>query len=345
VVSAVLVLAVESAAAAAGPGANHESTLRSQTTVLAARAHRALLDLYALDTQLLNARTQLAALEARSTQLRAEQALLARQLAATHATLRTSRTQLGRNLRTLYEQGDANDALAVMLGAKSLDDAVTAIDDLSRVADQSRKVVEVTTAAQIRLADLRATLGTRRASLAQALAAAQQTTTDLAAARSARLGFLTRLRTEQALKAQQIDALQAAAQRVEVKSQKIQAAAAAAASAAPPPAQTDTAPAPAPAAPAPPKPIAATGAHTLTVSSTGYSLPGRTATGMPVGWGVVAVDPSVIPLGTRLTIPGYGEAVAADTGSAVRGAEIDLWFPSLAQARAWGRRTVTVTLH
>ena len=53
----------------------------------------------------------------------------------------------------------------------------------------------------------------------------------------------------------------------------------------------------------------------------------------------------MIPLGTRLTVPGYGEAVAADTGSAVRGDDIDLWFPTLAQARAWGRRTVTITLH
>ena len=73
--------------------------------------------------------------------------------------------------------------------------------------------------------------------------------------------------------------------------------------------------------------------------------PGHTATGIPVGWGVVAVDPSLIPLGTRLTIPGYGEAVAADTGSSVRGARIDLWFPTLAQARAWGRRTITITIH
>jgi 3D (Asp-Asp-Asp) domain-containing protein len=74
-------------------------------------------------------------------------------------------------------------------------------------------------------------------------------------------------------------------------------------------------------------------------------MPGHTATGIPAGWGVIAVDPAMIPLGTRLTIPGYGEGVAADTGSAVRGATIDLWFPSLSQARAWGRRTVTITLH
>ena len=70
---------------------------------------------------------------------------------------------------------------------------------------------------------------------------------------------------------------------------------------------------------------------------------GTTATGLPVGWGVVAVDPSVIPLGTHMTIPGYGEAVAADTGGAIVGATIDLWFPSVAQANAWGRRTVTIT--
>ena len=82
----------------------------------------------------------------------------------------------------------------------------------------------------------------------------------------------------------------------------------------------------------------------MTVDAVGYSLPGYTASGLPVGHGIVAVDPSVIPLGTRMVVPGYGEAVAADTGSAVRGALIDLWFPTVAAARAWGRRTVTITL-
>ena len=87
------------------------------------------------------------------------------------------------------------------------------------------------------------------------------------------------------------------------------------------------------------------GGRTLTVSVTGYSLSGRTATGLPVGWGVVAVDPRVIPLGTHLWIPGYGEAIAADVGSAIIGQRLDLWFPSVAQADFWGRRTVTITLH
>jgi uncharacterized protein YabE (DUF348 family)/3D (Asp-Asp-Asp) domain-containing protein len=54
---------------------------------------------------------------------------------------------------------------------------------------------------------------------------------------------------------------------------------------------------------------------------------GITATGVPVDRGVVAVDPSVIPLGTRLYIPGYGYGVAADTGGGIRGNMIDLGYP------------------
>ena len=46
-----------------------------------------------------------------------------------------------------------------------------------------------------------------------------------------------------------------------------------------------------------------------------------------------------------MTVPGYGEAVAADIGGAVRGAVIDLWFPTIGQANAWGRRSVTIVLH
>ena len=89
---------------------------------------------------------------------------------------------------------------------------------------------------------------------------------------------------------------------------------------------------------------AVTSGRVLTVVATGYSLPGTTATGLPVGWGVAAVDPSIIPLGTHMNVPGYGDAVAADTGGAVVGNTIDLWFPSVAQANAWGRRVVTITL-
>lgn len=86
-------------------------------------------------------------------------------------------------------------------------------------------------------------------------------------------------------------------------------------------------------------------AYKLRVDAVAYHLPGRTALGVPVRRGVVAVDPRVIPLGTRLHIPGYGRGLAADVGTAIKGRIIDLWFPSTAQARQWGRRTVTITVY
>jgi 3D (Asp-Asp-Asp) domain-containing protein len=86
------------------------------------------------------------------------------------------------------------------------------------------------------------------------------------------------------------------------------------------------------------------GKYRLRVDAVAYHLPGRTALGVPVRVGVVAVDPKVIPLGTRLHIPGYGAGLAADVGTAIKGRIIDLWMPNHAAARKWGRRTVTITV-
>jgi len=322
--SAAFVLAGVSVAAAAGP----VDSQRSALGVLHARTHRALLDLYALDTQLHTAQARVSSLQAQTEQLRREQQQLAQQLSATRHTLVVSQHELGLSLRTLYKRGDVS-ALAVMLGSKSLDDAVTELDALSSVADASHRVVRTTSVASARIAKLGRTLQDRKTRLDAAVADAQRDADALATAREQRIAFLARLRTQERVRTRELHALQAEATRVERKSNALQAAAA-----------VDAAPVPV-VSTVP----AATGGTTITVSSTGYSLPGRTATGIPVGWGVVAVDPSLIPLGTTLTIPGYGEGVAADTGGGVRGATIDLWFPTLAQARAWGRRTVTITLH
>jgi 3D (Asp-Asp-Asp) domain-containing protein len=85
--------------------------------------------------------------------------------------------------------------------------------------------------------------------------------------------------------------------------------------------------------------------YRLKVDAVAYSLPGRTALGVPVRTGVVAVDPRLIPLGTKLHVPGYGPGLAADVGYAIKGKIIDLWFPNTAAARKWGRRTVTITVY
>jgi cystine transport system substrate-binding protein len=323
----VLVVAV-GAGAAGKPGS---------LTSIESQKRSALLDLYALDSRVTGAQQRLGALQQQALALRAQQQLLQLQIGATRATLRTSQQRLEQSLRDLYKRGDIN-TLAVVLGAQSLDDAVSQIDTLNAVATQNRRMVSATTRAQHRLASLRRTLARDQARVAGAVRDAQRTLDDLTAAQTERIAFIGRLRVQEQLKVAQIKALQARVALAQQKSAQLTAAATTSADASD--AATATAPTDAPAPTAAPS-----GGRTITVSSTGYSLSGHTATGLPVGWGVVAVDPSVIPLGTKLTIPGYGEAVAADTGGAVRGYDIDLWFPTLAQARAWGRRTVTITLH
>lgn len=69
---------------------------------------------------------------------------------------------------------------------------------------------------------------------------------------------------------------------------------------------------------------------------------GITATGTKAGHGTVAVDPSVIPLGSKVFIPNYGEAVAADTGGAIVGNRIDLCMDTFQECYSFGRRDVEV---
>ncbi|MGI6566079.1 MAG: DUF348 domain-containing protein [Firmicutes bacterium] len=76
--------------------------------------------------------------------------------------------------------------------------------------------------------------------------------------------------------------------------------------------------------------------------STGKWADGITATGVKAGYGIAAVDPKVIPLGSRLYVPGYGHALAADVGGAIKGNRIDLCFDTYNEAIQYGRRTVKV---
>lgn len=71
---------------------------------------------------------------------------------------------------------------------------------------------------------------------------------------------------------------------------------------------------------------------------------GRTATGRRAEYGVVAVDPQVIPLGTALYVDNYGFSIAADVGRAIKGNRIDLCYPTHREANRFGRRKVRVLL-
>ena len=88
-------------------------------------------------------------------------------------------------------------------------------------------------------------------------------------------------------------------------------------------------------------------AQEILMVATAYSAeePGigtRTAMGTRVRYGVVAVDPKVIPLGTKLYIEGYGYAVAEDVGGKIKGNRIDVYFNTVKECYQWGRRVVKV---
>lgn len=75
---------------------------------------------------------------------------------------------------------------------------------------------------------------------------------------------------------------------------------------------------------------------------------GKTSTGMPLVYGVVAVDPRVIPYGTKMYIESvdgqykYGYAIAGDCGGAIKGSRVDLFFPSRSACYQFGRRDVNI---
>lgn len=101
----------------------------------------------------------------------------------------------------------------------------------------------------------------------------------------------------------------------------------------------------------PSEPSSNGGGQTLTMEATGYSYtePGLsfyTSTGLDLRQNsrVIAVDPSVIPLGSLVEVSGYGLAVAGDIGGAIVGNRIDLHFNTVDECLNWGRRTVTVTI-
>ncbi len=88
----------------------------------------------------------------------------------------------------------------------------------------------------------------------------------------------------------------------------------------------------------------ATAYHAFGKGGNDISGNGITAIGLRARKGIVAVDPKVIPLGTKLYIPGYGEALAADTGGRIKGSRIDLCFESLEECFRFGIRKIKIYL-
>lgn len=95
------------------------------------------------------------------------------------------------------------------------------------------------------------------------------------------------------------------------------------------------------------------GSRVLTMVATGYDdsyecnypyYGAPSYIGLPLARGIIATDPKVIPMGTRLYVEGYGFGIAADQGNAIKGNRIDLFFDTREEALNWGMRTVKVTI-
>ncbi|MGZ8688128.1 MAG: 3D domain-containing protein [Gaiellaceae bacterium] len=328
-----ILLAPSAVVAETAPG------LRAKAAALRGAEQGALLQLYAAESSLARARGEEARLASRSRALAAEERLASRRAHIVQRSLAASQSRVARILRDLYVEGDV-DPVAVIFGAGSLDELVTGIESLGWAAEQNRSLARQARTRAAVLRGLRARLADRRRALDDASAAARAATTRLEQATARRAATVSSLRRQGALTAERLGVLQDQARAAQRASAELTATA-----------TEQEAPDPEGGSVAGSEPLPATavslpaGTSTLVVDAVAYHLPGRTASGLPVGIGVIAVDPLVIPLGTRVFVPGYGAAVAADTGTAIRGNIIDLWMPSTAQARAWGRRTVTITVY
>jgi 3D (Asp-Asp-Asp) domain-containing protein len=331
----VVIVAIAVLAAPAVSGAGHSPTtasLQAQDAAIAAKSRAAVLGLYSLDQQLAVARTRLASLHGQLAALRAERSTLRQALTVAQSATKTAQKHLARRLQLLYERGEV-EPIEILLGSRSLDEAMASIDNLKGMTKQDAMVLREVTGARTAYGVDARKLASRVAVLAAATQQAAAVTASLEQTRAQRTSYVASLAAQRRLTQQQIASLVARAQAAQQRTAQLAAAPAfsaiSATSAAVAPVNADA---------------VVTSGRSLSVVATGYALGGTTATGLPVGWGVAAVDPSVIPLGTHMSVPGYGEAVAADTGGAVVGNTIDLWFPSVAQANAWGRRVVTITL-
>ena len=331
--------------------ADNPATLRARGAELESAEQQARLELFALESKLARAESALAGIQARLVRLERERDSSRRQLRAARRTLAKAEDRLAEQVRALYIT-EQPDVLAVFLGAGSIEDAIDGVDSIHRAADATSGVLDEAQAARVRVASLLRMQMEKRGELRQLERSAVARTQELASVRGHRLAYISELQAEQVLNERQIAEAVAAAEAAQASASVQTAVAQTAPSISSIGAQTivdtpqpEPQPLPQPSPqPSPQAPVALTG-KTLTVVATAYTQRGTTTTGIPTGYGVVAVDPTVIPLGTRMTIPGYGEAVAADTGAAIKGLRIDVWVPTAAEAAQWQWKTVTITLH
>lgn len=267
-----------------------------------------------LDSEINGLTSRLGQLEAKSESLMAKISNTNDQIAAKRKRLADKRRALGQRARNIYVNGKSN-TITMLLKSNGVSDFIQRTEYLHKVNQRDTELIST----------VRRDAALLEASVSD-LKQSRKQVDSLAAELRSRKDRLVKSKAEKqqvlARAGAQATAVQSQSGKVESKMSQVNA--------------TTT----------------VTGKHTgryMMMVATGYSpqepgLTDSTASGLKAQHGVVAVDPSVIPLGTRLYVEGYGSAIAGDTGSAIKGNRIDLCFDTLAECNAYGNHTVRVEI-
>lgn len=269
-------------------------------------------DVVTLDSEINGISGRLAELEERSARLEGRIGRVEDEISTSRRRLAVKRGALAARTRSIYVNGRSN-TLVMLMSSEGVDDFIRRSEYLENV---NRRDAQLVVATRAEAARLEASLGELRDSKAEI----DRVASDLRSRKK-------RLVESRAEKRRLLAGAGAAAGRVQEQSARVEA-------------KMER---------LNPEPAGRPTGRVLVMVATAYSpeepgLTDTTASGLKAQRGVVAVDPRVIPLGTRVHVEGYGNAIAADTGSAIKGMRIDLCFDTLAECNAYGRRTVRVTI-
>lgn len=295
--------------------------LQSRSQELDTAYQQALAELVAVDSEVGRFNAEINANSQRLAEVQASIAGEQQRLEETQRQLADRQGFLEKRLRGAYKSDDAG-YLEVVMGAGDFSELINRLDMINIIAEDDRQLIDSFKNSKTRVEENLASLSEKQHELAGLLEGLNSSRQNLEAAQARQQGAVASIQSEKEMTDSQISQLQAEAASIESSMSQIQSQSYASGGYSAPPA----------------------GGSSFSMTATAYCLGGTTATGMPVGRGVIAVDPGVIPLGSRVHVSGYGDAIAADTGGAIRGNKIDVWL-SCGEAYAWGVRSVTVTVY
>lgn len=306
-------------------GAQSAEELETRSQELNDQYNQALMDLVAVDSQVGISNAEITSVQQQQQEIQDSIEAEKQNVQQMQQHLEERKGVLEKRLLSTYKS-DSTGIIEVIMGAEDFSDFLNKVDMVSAIAEDDRNLIESIKDQKQDIEDEIASLQEKQMeleNLVTELASAQE---NLLTAQAQQQAVLGSIQSERDLNAEQQAQLASQAASIEANMNSIQ--------------QQSSSPGDSGGGYNPP----AGGGSNITVTSTAYCLAGTTATGMPVGRGIIAVDPGVIPLGSRVHVSGYGDAIAADTGGSIVGNKIDVWLPC-GEANAWGVRTVTVTIY